>query len=334
MKINLNNIDTKYISIREHNSADLLILNYTSLTQIERNWNELTLMCRGLITDLDGNILWRPFGKFFNYEELEGLNNVPKPNFNSKFRVYEKMDGSLGILYHDGNNWAISTRGSFHSEQAEFGTKILHDKYSDFIKKLNPESGITYLFEIIYPENRIVVDYGDKEDLTFLSAIYNKTGKSILLDDYLPFPKPNYYVFNNISELISCQQTNNFEGFVVYFYDGNMIKFKFDEYKRLHKVISGISLKNLWNMLRNNDDLSILDGVPDEFYIEQLSLLKKTYRSIVGESLKEMKKYEGKDKKFIALNCDSRVKPMLFGMKDEKDCEQICWKLVAQELDI
>ena len=43
-----------------------------------------------------------------------------------------------------------------------------------------PKPGKTYLFEIIYPENRIVVDYGDYKGLVLIDVIDNETGKSDL----------------------------------------------------------------------------------------------------------------------------------------------------------
>ena len=44
-------IEEGYISVQQHPSAQLFIYNYTSKTQFERLWNELTLACRGLILD-------------------------------------------------------------------------------------------------------------------------------------------------------------------------------------------------------------------------------------------------------------------------------------------
>ena len=87
-------IDEQYIKVQKHPEEDLYIYNYTAKAQYERVWNEWTLQCRGLIMDADQKVVARPFPKFFNLGEIEGQ-VLPKESF----EVYEKMDGSLGILY-------------------------------------------------------------------------------------------------------------------------------------------------------------------------------------------------------------------------------------------
>src|SRR5690606_18274092 len=127
------------------------------------------------------NIKARPFRKFFNYGEMP-MESMPA----GLPMVYETIDGSLGILYWIDNTPFLATRGRFTSEQAAMGTKMLHD----FLKK-NPfqfKEGHTYLFEIIYPQNRIVVDYHKDSRLILLGIINNETSEEINLhDDDSPF---------------------------------------------------------------------------------------------------------------------------------------------------
>src|SRR4051812_16154524 len=98
----------------------------------------LTLACRsrGLIVDRDDNIIARPFGKFFNHgerlaaEELKSLYARAGKDGEGKQRlppvhVYDKVDGSLGILYWTSSGPMIATRGSFQSEQAGEANKML-----------------------------------------------------------------------------------------------------------------------------------------------------------------------------------------------------------------
>jgi hypothetical protein len=146
-------VDEGYISVRQHPTAPLYIYNYTAKAQYEGVWNHATLTCRGIITDSAGTILGRPFAKFFNLEQLEQLPNEP-------FEVYEKLDGSLGILYWLGDEPYIATRGSFESPQAQVATQLLRTYDLSALDRR-----LTYLFEIIYPENRIVVNYGARREL-------------------------------------------------------------------------------------------------------------------------------------------------------------------------
>lgn len=152
MKIDLSTlqpfIDEKYISVRKHPEEDLWIYDYTQKAQFEKKWNLEVRQCRGLILDAEGNVVARPFDKFFNQEE----NLV---SHKGTFVAFDKMDGSMGILYPHagGTKLSIATRGSFISDQAIEGTKMLQ-KYIDSrdIKKflLNEVKTKTYLFEIIY----------------------------------------------------------------------------------------------------------------------------------------------------------------------------------------
>lgn len=168
----------KYVNVQKHPTADLYIYNYSATCQYDQMWNEVTLACRGLIRDGQGNVVARPFKKFFNYEQVPDL---PAENFIAT----EKMDGSLGILYFVGDTPFIATRGSFVSEQAQKATEILRTKYGHVV--FNPEH--TYLFEIVYKQNRIVVDYGDLEDLILLAVIETATGKELTRQEIYEWAK-------------------------------------------------------------------------------------------------------------------------------------------------
>ena len=123
-----------------HPRLDLTIWNYSQKVQYERLWDDITLQCRVLVTNSKGDIVARPFKKFFNYDE-----HKPEDIPNEDYVVYEKMDGSLGILFNYENEWIMTTRGSFTSPQAIKGKELL-GKYP--LDKLNKNN--TYLFEIIY----------------------------------------------------------------------------------------------------------------------------------------------------------------------------------------
>lgn len=64
--------EDKLITCRAHENGELLIWNYTQRCQFDRIWDDVTMQCRGLITDVRGNIRARPFKKFFNFGEHEG----------------------------------------------------------------------------------------------------------------------------------------------------------------------------------------------------------------------------------------------------------------------
>ena len=344
MKINLKNIEKEIDAgnIRvQHSGTGLHIYNYTQDCQFRNRWSDLTLMARGLILDDDGNIVARPFPKFFNVEELQALKIVP-PSL--PFEVYEKMDGSLGILYRDTDKvLKIATRGSFESEQAVMANKILNEKYAGLT--INPE--YTYLFEIIYPQNRIVVDYGNTCDLVLLAIIDIETGLDISLTHNPGFPVVKKY--DGISDYrdIRKQMNNmpNSEGVVVKFVNGFRMKIKWDEYVRLHRILTGVNEKAIWEVLKNGQSLDLfLSGVPEEF--------EKWIRSVAGKLTKQYSQIELKasmvvldimsavpltvpfkerrkrQAKLIFERIDKKYTGIVFNMLDKKHYAKVIWKLI------
>jgi RNA ligase len=300
------------------------LYNYNKDCQFQAVWNEATIACRGLIIHIEtGSICARPFPKFFNWEELPGLGiEVPK----EKFSYAPKMDGSLGILwnarfeekhhrYCDMDNWNFATRGSFNSDQALEASEILVEEY--LLKdnydevELNLNVNYTYLFEIIYPENRIVLDYGNERELVLLAVIDNETGNDVDEEFYRlskVFPIADYESKPVSFESLKALDLENEEGYVLRFESGFRMKIKFEEYVRLHRLVTNITHRRLWKMLSEGEDLSELkENVPEEFekYIldyqaevfAQMSDVKSTTRAL----LKEITKYNFKTQKEKAL---------------------------------
>jgi T4 RnlA family RNA ligase len=319
-------LDERMVIVQKHPDADLFIYNYTNKAQYEGVWNEITLQCRGLILDAELNIISRPFKKFFNLDEYPADQIPDEP-----FEVFEKLDGSLGILYWLGDTPYIATRGSFISEQAVHASGILIEKYGDTINKL--ERNLTYLFEIIYPQNRIIVDYGDKDDLILLAVIDNATGDGLPAPD-IGFPIVKKYDGINDFSLLKDLQEENKEGFVIRFKSGLRAKVKFAEYLRLHRIVTGVSNVVIWEHLsegRSFEDL--LDRVPDEFYEwvkKTIDELKAQYEAILNDSQNAFKQFESR--KETALYFQTQKHPaVLFAMLDGKPVDKIIWKMLRPE---
>ena len=319
-------ISEKYVQETKHPSGELFIYNYTQTTQYERKWDDLTLICRGLILDKNQNIVARPFVKFFNLEELKS-ENIP----NESFEIFEKMDGSLGILYWWNDLPHIATRGSFMGIQAQIGTQILHEKYAHTFDVLDRNK--TYLFEIIYPENRIVVDYGAIEDLILLAIIDNTTGEDLPLQNIGFQLVKRYDGIKNINDLKAMQEENR-EGFVLKFQNGLRVKVKFEEYLRLHRIITQISTTDIWEHLKDNHPLDeILDRVPDEFYEwvkKTVDILQKEYAAVEADCKANFKILENRKETAAYFNTLKHSK-VLFAMLDEKDFKTIIWRIIKPE---
>jgi RNA ligase len=140
------------------------------------------------------------------------------------------------------------------------------------LDKLNKTAlipGHTYLAEIIYPENRIVVDYGNEEKLVVLGAYNNETGKEVEVDEMVNEGWDvvmKYKTWGEDWETLKREISKDNEGYVIRFSGGMRMKIKGTEYVRLHKILTNFSTKDIWELLRNNEPLEpFLERVPDEF---------------------------------------------------------------------
>ena len=343
MKINKQLIKDGYISERKHSECDYYIYNYTQKTQYEGLWNEDTMNCRGLILDGEGNIIARPFKKFFNIGEYGDTANLGKiPNY-TWFDVWDKMDGSLGILYRMPNGeHRIATRGSFESEQSKIGTEML----SDYIIDILDTNNYTFLFEIIYPENRIVVDYKDQKDLVLLAGINKETGEELSYENLLELgqrsdlPVAQYYGRVSYNRFAFLKVENDIaegkEGFVLKFDNGLRVKIKSEEYVRLHRIVTGLNSKSIWDLLRRGENLELLlERVPDEFYdwADQVKTdFENNYKSIEHSCDVIVKSCRLKERKEVAeyfLQKEHKIySGILFTMYDNKPYKEVIWKML------
>lgn len=331
-------IDQKLIRVEKHPQEDLYIYNYTAKCQYDRVWTEETMMCRGLILDGKGIIVARPFKKFFNLDEVVSQGKeIPR----EPFEVFEKLDGSLGILYFQGKIPHLATRGSFTSSQAIKGTEILHSKYDN----VSFESGYTYLFEIVYPENRIVVDYKGMSDIFLLTVIDTKTGiekpYGELHAEYngiLPIVKR----FDGIADLSHLQRSHgeNSEGYVIHFpQSGLRLKVKHDEYIRIHRLVTGLNSKRIWEYLKDNQmSDELLQRVPDEFYVwvtDRVNELQTEFHAIetAARQTLGMAKPLSTRKEQALLIQQSNYPKVVFAMLDDKNYSEIIWRMIQPKAE-
>ena len=323
-----------------HPKYPLTIWNYSPKVQYEELWDDTTEQCRGLVTDIDGNIIARPFSKFWNLEE-HNINELPKESF----EVTEKMDGSLIIGFFYNDEFIIATRGSFESEQAIKATEMLHTN-SDLYNLVHSYSDeYTFLFEIIYPSNRIVVDYGGDEKLVLLGSYHKGTNEFVHPDYYKQLMPslitPKTFDVSSIDDLKNSGETN-FEGYVVRFGNDFRVKVKLDEYVRLHRILTNVSNVSIWEALKNGDDLEeILQNVPDEFYDwvnEIISGLQEKYDEILGvvsgvhnHIVYNMKDSTRKEIAMYLLENHKNLSSILFSVLDGKDHSKTIWDMVRPQ---
>ncbi|MFB7830714.1 RNA ligase [Streptomyces sp. NPDC056056] len=247
-----------HVTRKRHPRLPLSIYTYTRACQYAQHWNEATTRCRGLVADddADGRIVALPLPKFFNVSEHAAGRPYAPPLPDEPFEVYDKVDGSLGVVFHYDGRWHVASKGSFTSVQATWAQRRL-----DAADTAGLTPGVTYLAEILYPGNRIVVNYGDRRDLVLLAA-FDRDGTEVPLAEAATGWQGVGSVVRtwpamDLAELVALTEANTLpdghratgtdaEGFVLRFASGRRAKAKLAEYVRLHKVLTGVTERDIW----------------------------------------------------------------------------------------
>ncbi|MFF6772096.1 RNA ligase [Streptomyces sp. NPDC012637] len=246
-----------HVTRKPHPALPLSIYTYTRVCQYEGVWNEVTTRCRGLVADdRTGRIVALPLPKFFNVSEHESGRPYAPALPDEPFEVYEKVDGSLGVVFHYDGRWHVASKGSFVSTQATWAQRRLDAADTSALVP-----GTTYLTEIVYPENRIVVDYGGRRDLVLLAAFGPDGTETPLAEAADAWRGIGSVVTLHppiaLDALLKLTETNTLpdgspatgtdaEGFVLRFASGVRAKAKISEYVRLHKVLTGVTERDIW----------------------------------------------------------------------------------------
>lgn len=332
----------KYIRTNRHPILPLTIINYTEKAQFDNEWNDVTKKSRGLVIDYQLNIVARPFDKFLNY----GQNPDDVKLMDYPVEVSDKMDGSLGIVFEYARSWHVATRGSFISDQAVWATKFLNTQHKGYKLDLCHEE--TYLVEIIYPGNRVVLDYGDQEDLVLLAARNAVNGSVRLSKDVDEWwgPKTTTFPYKTLREAVEAVPRPNAEGYVIYFPTLDYrIKLKQDDYVALHKIVTGLTKRRIWESMKEGKTLEDMCSiVPDEWH----DWLAETYGNILAAYQMQMhvirNDYEDLSygltgiygmswtRKDFALEAQKyQYTGFMFMILDHKDITDKVWDLVRPE---
>lgn len=266
-----------FSTVTFNQSGNLICLKY-GIIIYNTGWHNLAKVCRGKVITLDTKeIVSYPFDKFFNINEVEEtkIENV-KTLLNGANYVFatDKKDGSTIIVSKYNNKPLITTNGSFDNEQIDFAKMLFKTKYKDFLNNL--ENDTTYIFEIIYPANRIVIDYGDEEALYLLAVRDLKTQKLIYINEIhkiahqYNFGIPEVYDFKDIDTLVSLAHSMkqaNKEGWVLRIGKNNkeyMLKIKLDEYFEMHSTFGTVKLGFVYKKYLSNELDDFLSICTDE----------------------------------------------------------------------
>lgn len=350
--------------MRPSNDGNFVIFGYQSEVEIKDQWNDVNVWCRGLIFDAHTKQhVAIPFKKFWNVGQKPHTREDALASLGHPVQVAEKLDGSLGILFwdHYAQRLRVSTRGSLESEQAQWATQWVNElpeTQRNTLRNaiLDPVIPITYMTEIIYPANRIVVQY-DFAGLVFLDGVMSD-GTTLSMRNYLPYVPPEMrvaetYAPTSVTELLSRAKglPGMEEGYVVTYACGLKAKIKGDEYIRLHRIRFDLTSRRVYELLSKFDpDVAgcgiwevvdrMLTAVPDEFAdpVRKCADTLLTRYTDVWDNVtwhRETAELESRgERKKMALYAQKHLPPSQLGTffaqldGDRKKAERLAWKAV------
>jgi len=205
--------------------------------------------------------------KFFNVGQTTGwmYEDVKDKKIT---RVQNKEDGSIvSFVKLPNGSIRAKSKTSFESDQAKMAQKFF-DRKSIMKEEVDHllSKGKTPVFELVSPENQIVLEYQNtelvllqirNEDGTYMSEKDLKWYSMVMCIKQAKVFDESYH---NLDFLLELKETNqeNIEGWVVTFEDGQMAKIKTDHYIQLHGLIGPDAFRE--NLLVQ----TILDGNMDD----------------------------------------------------------------------
>jgi RNA ligase len=199
--------------------------------------------CRGItFCSKTGDILARKYHKFFNVGERE--ETLPG-NFEmaDSHVILDKLDGSMitPVLINDKIEWHTKMGATDVAKQVEeFVAKNPH--YEEFAR-VYCRNGITLIFEWCSRKQQIVLDYAE-DQLVLTGARIMKTGAYftyeglVSVTDVRDIPVVENFgtVFGLESFMEVAREQKDFEGYVIRFDNGQMLKVKTEWYVQIHKA--------------------------------------------------------------------------------------------------
>jgi len=309
-----------------HPTLPLALLNYTVKAQNSVSWTRERTNCRGLVYNTQTlEVVALPFPKFFNFD-------ASKNDLADNVFVVDKMDGSLGILFHYEGEPFIATRGSFTGPQATHATALYREKYHG---KWTPPEGETVLVEIIFPDNRIVVEYSS-DDLYFLASVVHKTHKVEYLSEarrHWPGPTVQLFGYAALFEVAAMSTRSNAEGYVVQIVKtGLLLKIKQQDYRDKHKLIAGLSAKRVWELVKTGvptHDILAMYAVRHAFITTTAASLLAEFETISSQTTRafdELQHREFDDRSFALAVKDHPLKRFLFACRKKQDVSSLIWE--------
>jgi len=257
--------------------------------------------CRGITFDSHtGQLLSRPFPKFFNVGEREDTQPhvlMKRLGDEDLFEVVEKKDGSMITPVLSGGKLFLKTKKSFYSDVAKYATEALEAEENAELKERMVsylEWGLTPIYEFTSPDNQVVIDYGSKPRFSLICTRDMKTGEL----DYCETDLEVYpYSLEETLELCQTTPLRDREGFVIHI-GSDLYKIKGSWYLENHRLRTCLRERDIFDMMMAEtlDDIKSsisAEGLPLERVEELEEEIASLWLDHEGEVAAGLKRVEG-----------------------------------------
>lgn len=300
---------------------EYFLLNYTQDAMWGGNMTRIEKACRGLVVRSDGKIMALPMSKFFNLGEPQCPSLPDEP-----YTVWEKIDGSLVIFWHDGGKWRCNTRGSFDNEYVDFALAWWNGRWGmDDVPK-----HWTVMGEVCFEDDPMPRAAYKHEGVYTIAVRDRYSGIDLQVDLERVFSHLSDMLFAervemSINQLLGRRgNLEGQEGWVIRYESGLRIKVKTAWYLRVFRALSSLTPKRIRDLMVAGDQ-NWIDVFPDDLQAEALAIqerLESDFRSKLAkiyDAYSRVAKIETrKDYALTVLAEYPNVSHWLFKLKDNK----------------
>ena len=315
-----------FIRVKRHTIyLNLVLLKYDSINSPLSE--KVVQQSRGIILDeaKDWSLTSYPFDEFFNYGEP----NAVQIDW-STAKIYEKLDGSLMVLYFNpyASEWEVSSSGipdasGFVNAYKLTFCQLFWQTWNELKYRLPEELNYCFMFELITPYNPVIVI--PKTSAIVLHGVRNlSTLKEDSPDQFAEkygWQCVQRFNFNSWDVILAASQNLNpleLEGYIVCDDNFNRVKVKSPEYVGLAHTKGSLHPQRLLEVIVNAEGEEFLTYFHD--LVPLFNGIKAKYDALVEEIVESYQAiaFIESQKDFATI---ARTKPyskILFGLRSGK----------------
>ena len=308
MKVDLQAVDLTQFYVNEHvMNGEMVYLVIPQ--QIGAKWTKDNKHFRSSLWNAQGELISAGFPKFTNWGENPEV--FPMPTDLKGATIMEKLDGSLLIVSEYKGEYILRTRGTVDATKLDNGHEIEIFKKTILPKLIDFQVApweCSFLFEWVSPEQKIILNYGDKPDWYLVGIVlhgnYHLQGQEYL--DYvagaLGLKRPAVYTFSTIEDLLAnVDAWKGKEGVVIYSPIG-LHKAKSAWYLALHHMKSELAsfdiVIDVWISMGMPDYQTFYNNIVTQFDFELADQCRGDM-SRICDGYKEVKEIVAGMKRFV-----------------------------------